>query len=327
LPLENLSSYYGFMSKIDISSPNFRSQFSGHETFPLRHGWLKKAHAAVAGAGTDAGNYLFKNPEAVVRFGVGKNMALSIRYWAFACNILQETESGGLKATEFGDFLLGPEALDQYLESTASIWLLHWMLAGINPSKATTWYWAFNYLPTQQFERAGLSESLLSTAKERGWKQNSLATFKRDVECFIRCYVPKSGKGVSTEERVETPLSELSLITQLGASSFRFNRGPQLSLPDELFAWSLFEYWKAREGSNVMTVEQVTYEPGSPGRVFKLDDTSVAERLSRLSDLTEGKASWSDTSGLRQVHIHEDYEDRFELLRQALNTSELSNVA
>ena len=50
----------------------------------------------------------------------------------------------------------------------------------------------------------------------------------------------KCGKGVTTEERIETPLSELSLITQLGTSSYRFNRGPQLSLPDEVFAWSLF---------------------------------------------------------------------------------------
>lgn len=315
------------MSKIEISSPNFRGQFSGHETFPLRHGWLKKAHNAVVDAGTDAGNFLFKNPEAVVRFGVGKNMALSIRYWAFACNILEEAENAGLKVTEFGNFLLGPEALDQYLESTASIWLLHWMLAGTNPSKATTWYWAFNLLPKQQFERTGLSESLLSNAKERGWKQNSLATFKRDVECFIRCYVPKSGKGVTTEERVETPLSELSLITQLGTSSYRFNRGPQLSLPDEVFAWSLFEYWRGRETSNVLTVEQITYDPGSPGRVYKLDDASVAERLARLSDLTKGKASWSDTSGLRQVHIHDDYEDRFELLRQALSISNQRQVA
>jgi hypothetical protein len=315
------------MPKFDISTPNFRGQFSGHETFPLRHGWLKKSHDAVADKETGAGNYLFKDPEAVVRFGVGKNMALSIRHWAVACNILEETESAGLKITKFGNFLLGPDALDPHLESTASIWLLHWMLAGTNPSKATTWYWAFNFLPKQQFERAGLSENLLSNAKERGWKQNSLATFKRDIECFIRCYVPKSGKGVTTEERVETPLSELSLITQLGTSSYRFNRGPQLSLPDEVFAWSLFEYWRGREASNVLTIEQITYDPGSPGRVYKLDDASVAERLSRLSDLTKGRARWSDTSGLRQVHIHKDYEDRFELLHQALSASNQRQVA
>ena len=315
------------MSDVNISCLNFRGQFSGHETFPLRHGWLKKAHDLIVGTGPDAGNHLFKDPEAVVRFGVGKNMALSIRYWGFACNILEESENGGLRVTEFGNFLLGPEALDQYLESTVSIWLLHWMLAGTNPSKATTWYWAFNFLPKQQFERAGLSDSLLLNAKERGWKQNSLATFKRDIECFIRCYVPKSGKGVTTEERVETPLSELSLITQLGTSSYRFNRGPQLSLPDEVFAWSLFEYWRGRETSKVLTIEQITYDPGSPGRVYKLDDASVAERLSRLSDLTKGRARWSDTSGLRQVHIHEDYEDRFELLHQALSASNQRQVA
>ena len=33
-----------------LANPTFRAQFSGHETFPLRHLWLKKAYDQVAAA-------------------------------------------------------------------------------------------------------------------------------------------------------------------------------------------------------------------------------------------------------------------------------------
>ena len=44
--------------EVSVRSPlfddNYRHQFSGHETFPLRYGWLKKAFDATAEAGEDA---------------------------------------------------------------------------------------------------------------------------------------------------------------------------------------------------------------------------------------------------------------------------------
>jgi hypothetical protein len=46
----------------------------------------------------------------------------------------------------------------------------------------------------------------------------------------------------------------------------------------------------------------IAYGEGSPGRVFKLDEDSVADRLMGLSDLTEGFLAWTDTAGLRQLH-------------------------
>jgi hypothetical protein len=43
------------------------------------------------------------------------------------------------------------------------------------------------------------------------------------------------------------------------------------------------------------------HEYGSPGRVFKLDEDSVIERLQSLEDVTKGQLKWSDTAGMRQV--------------------------
>ena len=54
-----------------------KPQFSGHETFPLRQLWLKKAFDAVQARpffGT-APKFIFANEESIVDFGVGRFIA------------------------------------------------------------------------------------------------------------------------------------------------------------------------------------------------------------------------------------------------------------
>ena len=46
-----------------------RPSFSGHETFPLRHGWLEKAYHAVVKHEKNP----FLEDDAIAEFGVGKN--------------------------------------------------------------------------------------------------------------------------------------------------------------------------------------------------------------------------------------------------------------
>lgn len=62
-----------------LAKEGFKGQFSGHETFPLRHLWLRKAYDAVK---EGAPRSIFTEPEAIITFGVGKNMVSSIRHWA-----------------------------------------------------------------------------------------------------------------------------------------------------------------------------------------------------------------------------------------------------
>src|SRR3546814_19457538 len=66
-----------------------KGQFAGHETFPLRLLWLKKAFDAVAN-GVSSGT--FQEQEAITRFGVGRNMAASMRYWAIASGFFKEAD-------------------------------------------------------------------------------------------------------------------------------------------------------------------------------------------------------------------------------------------
>lgn len=68
-----------------------RPQLSGHETFPLRYGWLKKAFDAVQAAADRANNNdVGLGRDSISRFGVGQNMVAAMRHWATAGGIIME---------------------------------------------------------------------------------------------------------------------------------------------------------------------------------------------------------------------------------------------
>ena len=172
---------------------DYKPKLSGHETFPLRYGWLKKAFDAVSAAEDsvlDRSVFLAEN--AIARFGVGKNMVASIRHWAVAAGVIEESARRTVPAP-LGARVFGSGGLDPYMEDPATAWLVHWQLCG-NPRK-TTWFWAFNHYPAASFERGMLVRGLEKIAKDRGWRHASATTIKNDVACFVRTYVSQPARG------------------------------------------------------------------------------------------------------------------------------------
>lgn len=272
-----------------------RGQFAGHETFPLRLLWLKKVYEAVKG-GASAGT--FKEQDAIARFGVGRNMAAAMRYWALASGFFEEVERI-VRPTALGDLILPEGGYDPYLEHPATIWLVHWHVAS-SSDMTTTAFYAFNALAAVEFNPATLVDALLSLAEAKHWRATR-GTLKRDVEVFLRSYVRRS--DWQSEDAAEPLLAELGLIREARLGGwYEFARGPKPTLPGGVFALALEHFWEQQGGSSALTAEQICYEPGSPGRVFKLDEDSVITRLMRLHDITGGAWEWTDTAGLRQVH-------------------------
>jgi hypothetical protein len=278
-----------------------KPQFSGHETFPLRQLWLKKAFTEVAVASAKSpkeAKSIFSDERAIVRFGVGKNMVSAIRHWALACEIIKEVD-GCYQVTNLGNLIFGEGGLDPYQEHPTTAWLIHWKLAG-EGERSTTWKWLFNNVIDPKLETEHLIENLTSYAKEKKYKIAN-ATLKRDIECCLRSYVPRVA-GDSPEEISDSVLGELALIQQIGRGTFEFRRGAKNSLSDSLFAYCLMSFWdEYSPTTNTLSFEAIAHEIGSPGRVFKLDEASVAERVQMLGEITKNQLIWSDTAGMRQV--------------------------
>lgn len=67
------------------------------------------------------------------------------------------------------------------------------------------------------------------------------------------------------------------------------------------FLFALLEFWDQYSSSNTLNFHAILLEPGSPGRVFLMDENDLAVRLMRLDLLTDGKLTWTETAGMRQV--------------------------
>jgi hypothetical protein len=315
-----------------LHQADYRPLFSGHETFPLRYGWLKKAFDAVDASGDDPGNKaIFLSDGAIARFGVGKNMVGSIRHWATSCGIIGEEASGRLTVTRFGRFLFGIEGVDPYLEHPASLWLIHWNLCSGENLRGvkTTWFWAFSHFTGAMFRREDLVDSLMKLAEARGWPRVSRTTVQRDVECFIRTYESRSaGHQVTVEDNLESALAELGLIRGL-RGHFQFVRGPKRSLPNEAFVYSLVNFWNRFGETRTLSFEAIAYEPGSPGRVFLLDEGNLADRLLGLEEVTNGALRWSETAGLKQALSTRALTEaeKYHLLRKIYRRQQTDEVA
>jgi len=293
------------MARGPLYYPEYKPLFSGHETFPLRYGWLKKAFDAIAATADEHNNKrtIFLADNAIARFGVGKNMVASIRHWATTAGVIADVpgEDDQLTPTPLGNMIFGPDGWDPYMEMPTTLWLVHWHVAG--RTTKTTWYWAFNHFPAKAFRRDDLVSSLLKLAANQGWKRAAEMTLRRDVECFVRTYVSQpAGVQGALEDNLESPLAELALVRLIGKrDDYQFVRGAKPTLTPGVFAYALNAFWNSVGTTQTLSFETVAHEPGSPGRVFLLDEADLAERLSSLEAYTKGQFRWSETAGLKQI--------------------------
>lgn len=297
-------------------SPEMPAHFSGHETFPLRQMWLKKLYDQAVDGGLIRKS-TFSDEKAIADFGVGKNMVASIRHWAIACGVMVE-DGDSFRIRNLAKEILRDGGLDPYAESPSTAWLAHWQLAG-RCFRSTTWHWLFNHVTAPTFTRAELEEPLALFARELDPKHRlSSTTISRDLETCLRSYAPRTAGG-SPEDFAEPLLGELGLLQEVHKGQYAFRRGPKASLHNGIFAYSLVDFWDRKAaGQSSLAFETVAYAEGSPGRVFKLDEESIAQRLIALSDLTGRKLEWTDSAGLRQVHRkHLSNEDIKDMIRRA----------
>lgn len=248
-------------------------------------------------------------------------MVDSIRYWCLATRVLEinpeikNNRSYYLQPTSLGNkIFLDHGGWDRYLEDEATLWLIHYLLA-ITPDWATTIYHAFNEMQGLEFTRNALEQALIKLDARISKRRTSENTIRRDLNVFIRTYVGShNAKNVSVEDSLDCPLAELGLIHENPAQeTYAFSRGTKGSLPDVIVFYAIWNYAQGKGKQRTFTFDELAYHPLGPGRVFKLDEPALAERLERLAELTMGALQLTETAGYRQVLITENI-DPIELL-------------
>lgn len=285
------------MSKQVNFSKSFKPNFSGHETFPLRYGWLEKSFYAVENNNLNP----FAQLDAIATFGVGKNMVNAIKHWALATGFLEIIEDSYIPSTYAKKIM--SSNFDPFLESADSMWKIHYELAK-NP-RNTTIHFIFNYLNESNFDKSTISLRVLDFLQTHELKIPASKTLSSDISVAISNYANKQ-KKTSREDDITSPLTELHLIKTLDDGRYSFNFGTKISLSKELFVSCLLDYWEnhadtEQTSARTLNFEQILHSPGSPGRIFLLSEKELITRLENIETASDGHLMWSETAGIQQL--------------------------
>lgn len=267
-------------------------RFAGHETFHCKHFWLKKGFDFTSERNS------FKENDAVVKLGVGKNMVSSIQFWMNAFGIYEEDE-----ISEFGNNIFNNDGFDSFLEDEGSLWLLHYKLLSKNYS--SIYKLAFiNFRKTRissEFTSKQLEDfiSKLLISEGVNFSQKSI---ENDVKVFIRNYVSLYKKGAkSLEDDFSSLLINLSIISIVpdsyieGLQVFKLLYNAKENLPSEVLLFSILDSF---DGEMSIAVNDIQNEISD---LFLCNREGTEAKLIELQD--NGYIVYKDDSGRKEIQI------------------------
>lgn len=304
---------------------NIKPTLSGHDTFPLRYGWIKKVYDQIDSQ-SEAVN-VFAQETAIADFGVGKNMLNAMKFWSAHTGMIVRNDGKYINSVDstlevdntaldadasytsrhINNFynahnFFSDEGIDPYLESPSTIWLLH--LALVTNPNLVTYYWFFNINTKSELTREDFARLLIDFLQDHRLKIPSASTVKRDIECFIQNYTAKQRKANEDfESALEGPLVELGLMTRVNKQSIRALRGEKNTLSLSVFIYALIGFWRDHNGAaDTLSLEMCTYDECSPGRVFMLDEEAIIGYAEQLQD-SGYTLAWTQSAGIRQFQV------------------------
>lgn len=293
-----------------------KPRFTGHDTFPLRHGWLYKSNDLIKNSGLLTTSDAEHAEKTISQLGVGKNMVNAIKYWSEVTKTA-ETKIVNRCAVQFvtpmGKYLFDDEnGQDPFLEDIGTLWLVHFLM-NFDDEQLTAYRYFFNYSNSIYFEKAKLVDDLAEdTTRLTGVECGKLATVKKDVDCFLATYAEKArSKAKRTqvdEDHFASPLTELNLVKDLGRGFYQCDLDERPTLPLNVFIYALVRYFvftNAESQSRLVSFEDILTKPLSPGRIFKLSEAELGRLLDESVSESYGDITWVDSQGLKQVSIEE----------------------
>ena len=246
--------------------------FARHETFHPRYLWLKKAYDGIS-----ADQLAFRQKDAIVKFGVGKNMVNAIRFWSLAFKIT-ETENKGIVPTKFGHDIFSEKGLDPYLERAETLWILHWKLLS-KPCSVPVWWIALNEITATVVESGNVLDIVQDRVRNNPqWKTPSEGSVKRDMDVFLHMYTSKKDR-LGIEEYLDCPFRGMTLVKYTDNKSLRFTFGQKPGLTPQVVAFACVDFALRTNTANSISVARLAVEPGGVGNTFKLNEMDIIKYL------------------------------------------------
>lgn len=278
-------------------------KFGGHETFPVREGWLHKGLTLI-----EADAAAFNDAYVADTLGVGRNMAKAIRHWLIATGLAEakpaekNSKSKVLVPTQLGTLVLRH---DKYFLQLGTWLALHVNLVN-NPEHAQSWQWFFSRFSGQRFDRIACSEALKRHLDAIGQRPPALRTLQRDIACLLSTYAtPIPTETVDPEDASDSPFRRLGLLTYFRDSHlYRRNAIDTASIPPELLGYALSASGALKSGD--LPLREACFVEGGLGRCLQLGLDSFIDVVEKAeAELSEDEVRVIGSAGERKLRIAE----------------------
>lgn len=281
-------------------------RYGGHQTFPVREGWLTKALEVL-----ETEPKAFTQKDLYEYLGVGTNMAKSIEHWIVVTGLAtrlpaKEAHRLGRKyeLTPFGKVVAEQ---DPFFTLEDTWWLLH--INTVNDaSNAATWNWFFNDFAEKRFEKAQLVGRLMRHERTTSTRPATEKTVERDLSCFLASYarpVPRDKKD--PEDDLGSPFQELGILSSYRATgSYEIHRRAHEITP-EVLLYSIVKsgvYGDSEEERESVdfTFTNLTHQRSGPLQTLVLTAEGLFESLlSAERETDEYQLSVRGFAGDRQI--------------------------
>lgn len=286
-------------------------KFAGHESFVCKQYWLKKGYDHIKD------NRNFKDEDAVVDLGVGKNMVRSIAFWIRAFGIIDDDG----KITILGNFLFGNKGVDKYLEDNASIWLLHYFLVKTGYSSIYNLFFNEFRKERNEFHKEHLHSFLRRTYEERLSSGYNQSTINSDITVFLKSYLRPQIEGrIDFEDEYSGLLNELNLISCYQEHSsehdrvidyYRLTFNHHHNLPIEIVLFSILDNFSEKKS---ISIKELEVGNNSPGMVFCLSQEGLYNKILSLTNKYEN-ITYSSAAGVGELQIKGNI-DKWKVLQE-----------
>jgi hypothetical protein len=275
--------------------------FSGHESFICKHFWLKKGYDFIVANGD------FKYETAVMDLGVGKNMVNSIDHWMKSYGLLDKSNN----ITDLAKKIFNTRGgYDSYIESLATIWLLHYSL--IKTNRASVYNIFFNDFRKGRTDFT--KEQFLSFLKRQIEDESKSAndnTINNDISVFIRSYLKPSYKDtkIEIEEDFLSLMIDLDLMRSYKSENaegkivewYQVENKLQIDLPPEIVFFAILD--NEKYGKSI-SFQELLNGYNSPGVIFALNEEGLYNKLEYIVTKYKGQGIiLSETAGVRELQI------------------------
>jgi hypothetical protein len=283
-------------------------KFSGHDTFHCRQQWLSKGVKMV----DSQGYIVFNKPEiAISKLGVGKNMVQSIQHWLKAFGLINDKH----EVLEISKkIFLDDFKFDPYLEDEGTLWLLQYKICQTNYASIFNLVFTeyFNDKVSLEFSESQIIQFIEKKLRDNHEREVSVNTLISDYKVFVKSYATPTKSLKTIEDDFNSPLLELSLISQLNAKNnngetvFRINKEVRNSIPIPILAYCILDYLNGR---NEISYDEIRKTIGS---YFCLSNDGLDNLVEELC-IVFPIFIYKDDAGIRQIQIKgipEDFQNQ-----------------